>query len=184
MTGTGRRANPQIAGAAHFLPAVLLGFLSTILATAPADAQERPHRVWLAAGVGGGGAYGGGDAAGVVFQGVYERAPHHYALRLVVLTGLPGTSADGFGEFGVLYGRFAAAGPAQAHAAAGLSAVYLDKCDDTHRDCIIPGVPLTVEVDLVMLEVIGLGVQLFGNINPKAPYGGLFVTVPIGWMPD
>jgi hypothetical protein len=161
----------------------LLALLLTAAATEPVAAQDRPHRVWLAAGLGGGGAYGGGGGYGVLLQGVYERAPHHVALRLISLTDFPGTSDDGLGEFGVLYGRFAAGDDVQAHAAAGLSAVYLDKCDATYRDCITVGVPLTAEVDLIIANVIGIGLQLFGNINLEAPYAGFFLTLPLGWMP-
>jgi hypothetical protein len=150
---------------------------------APVQAQGRPHRVWVAAGLGGGGAHGGAGGPGVMGQLVYERAPHHFSLRGVATMGDPGGSGDGFGEFGVLYGRFAAGGIAYAGAAAGLSFVHLDRCGDRYDPCSTVGIPLTGQVALTPFDVIGIGLQLYANINPKAPFAGMFITVPLGWMP-
>ncbi|MGH7446888.1 MAG: hypothetical protein ACRELT_04975, partial [Longimicrobiales bacterium] len=107
--------------------------LMTALLTAaclapPARAQEAPyatpapHRVWAAAGFGGGG--GGGHDAGVIgfmAQLVYERRPHHFALRAI---GLADFSDHALSELGFLYGRVAIDNMFFASASTGLSAVY------------------------------------------------------------
>lgn len=135
----------------------------------------------MAAGLGGGGGRDAGGS-GLVGQLVYERAPHHFALRGLGLADLP-YAQEGLAEAGLLYGRFGGGGIAHAAMAAGLSAVHLERCDDNRNGCTTVGLPLTAEVVLTPLDVIGIGFQVFANINPKSPYAGLFVLVPIGWMP-
>lgn len=48
--------------------------------------------------------------------------------------------------------------------------------------CSTVGVPVVAEVGLGG-SVVGIALQLFGNLNAKAPFAGLGVTVPVGWMP-
>ncbi|HSK21461.1 MAG TPA: hypothetical protein VK912_20065 [Longimicrobiales bacterium] len=154
-----------------------------LVAPAPAVAQKRPERVWIAPGLGGGTAHGGAGGLGVMGQLVYERAPHHFSLRGLVTTGEPGGSDDGYGELGALYGRFAGGGFIHAGAAAGLSFVHLDRCGNSYDSCATVGIPLAAHVAITPFGVIGLGLQVYANINPRAPYGGMFLIMPIGWMP-
>lgn len=161
----------------------LLTVLTTLAVSAPAAAQQRPHRFWIAPGLGGGTAYGGAGGPGVMGQVVYERTPHHFTLRGLATMGEPGGSDDGYGEFGALYGRFAGGGFIHVGAAAGLSFVHLDRCGNSSDSCATVGIPLSAHIALTPFDVIGLGLQVYGNINPRAPYGGMFLTMPLGWMP-
>lgn len=43
-------------------------------------------------------------------------------------------------------------------------------------------VPVVAEAGLGG-SVVGIALQLFGNLNAKAPFAGVGVTVPVGWMP-
>lgn len=146
-----------------------------------AAAQEPLHRVWLGLGVGGGGT-AEVDAVGVLGQLVYERAPHHFAVRVIALADVSSGADRGMGEAGVLYGRMISGGIAAASASAGLSYVHVDRCDAT-ESCGTIGVPLVADVMLTPFYVIGIGLQLFANINPEASHAGVFVTLSIGWMP-
>jgi hypothetical protein len=148
-----------------------------------AVAQEPSHRFWLGVGVGGAGT-AEADGVGVLGQLVYERAPHHFAFRVIALADVSSGADAGMGEAGVLYGRMIGGGIAAAYASAGLSYVHVDRCDATTTEsCGTVGVPLAAEVMLTPFDVIGIGLQAFANINPKASYAGVLVTLPIGWMP-
>lgn len=63
-------------------------------------------------------------------------------------------------------------GSAAASASAGLSYVHVEHCDATSESCGTIGVPLVAEVILTPFDVIGIGLQLFANINPEASNGG------------
>ncbi|MGH7448256.1 MAG: hypothetical protein ACRELT_11885, partial [Longimicrobiales bacterium] len=97
--------------------------------------------------------------------------------------GLADFSDHALSELGFLYGRVAIDNMFFASASTGLSAVYLEPCGSTDRVCVTVGIPLVAEVAVTPLDVLGIGLQLFGNLNLKVPYAGLFVMVPIGWMP-
>lgn len=161
----------------------VLTVLAALAISAPVAAQQRPARFWIAAGVGGGSAHGGAGGIGGMGQVVYERAPHHFTLRGLATMGEPGGSDAGYGEFGALYGRFAGGGFIHAGAAAGLSFVHLDRCGNSYDSCATVGIPLAAHVAITPFDVIGLGLQVYANINPRAPYGGVFLIMPLGWMP-
>lgn len=161
----------------------MLTAVATLLVSMPAAAQQSPERFWIAVGLGGGTANGGAGGLGAMGQVVYEHAPHHFTVRGLATMGEPGGSDAGYGEFGVLYGRFAGAGFMHAGAAAGLSFVHLDRCGNNSHACATVGLPLAAHVAITPFGVIGLGLQVYANINMRAPYAGMFLTIPIGWMP-
>ena len=161
----------------------ILTLLTALTVSAPAAAQQKPERFWIAVGLGGGSAHGGAGGLGAMGQAVYERAPHHYTVRGLATMGEPGGSDAGYGEFGILYGRFAGGGFIHVGAAAGLSFVHLDRCGNSHDSCATVGIPLSAHAAITPFAVIGLGLQVYANINPRAPYGGMFFIMPIGWMP-
>ena len=166
--------------AAAFLPINV----STANAQARPAVPERmsPHRVWIAAGFGGGGAADGNGGVGLVAQIVYERAPHHFALRALGVVDV-GYSDRGLADVGVLYGRVAAGNMGFAAASTGLSAVHLENCDGSPGGCMTVGIPLVLELAITPFDVLGIGLQLFGNVNLRAPFAGVFIIVPLGWMP-
>ncbi len=116
--------------------------------------------------------------AGLV-QLVWQRGPHHVALRTVGITDFYDATSD----VGVLYGRTRTASWGHAAVAAGLAGVHLDRCGDGSFDgCWAVGVPVAAEAALQTL-VAGLGVQAFANLNTRAPYAGLVLFLQLGWMP-
>lgn len=150
---------------------------------AAAQSFEQPHRIWLGVGLAGGGSTSGeGDGgAGLLAQIVYQRRGHHFALRGLGLGDPYGNSARSFGELGLIYGRAITTGSGHAAVAAGLAGVGFETCPDDDDSCFTLGVPLVAEVGL-SLEFIGLGLQAFGNLNPKASYGGLSLFLLLGWL--
>ena len=164
--------------------ALLLGAAALFTpARAAAQAAGQPHRVWLGAGAAGGGsthdAIDGG--VGALAQLVYQGRGHHAALRGLAIGDVFGTSANGLGEVGLLYGRAISTGSGHAALAAGLAGVGFETCPDDDDSCFTLGVPLVAEVALG-LEFIGVGLQLFGNLNSKAPYGGVALFAQLGWL--
>jgi hypothetical protein len=51
------------------------------------------------------------------------------------------------------------------------------------RRAAVAVVLLLVQLALTPLAVIGVGAQLFGNLNPNAPFGGAAVFLQLGWTP-
>ena len=152
-----------------------------------ADAQElrEPSRVWAGAGLAGGGSSEVGGL-GVMLQIVYQKQPHHVALRGVYLHDLSGFPDSGGGdiiaEAGLLYGRTNAMKWGHVAFAAGASAVAFDTCPNDDDTCFTVGVPLAAEAALTG-KVVGLGLQVFGNVNTKAPYAGVSLFLLLGWLP-
>lgn len=167
------------------LTAALLLAAVALLDPARAAAQtvEQPHRAWLAAGLAGAGstsdAVDGG--VGALAQLVYQRRGHHFALRGLAVGDVYGSSAQGLGELGLLYGRAITTGSGHAALAAGLAGVGFETCPDDDDSCFTFGVPVVAELGL-SLEFIGVGLQAFANLNPKATYGGVALFLQLGWL--
>ena len=159
----------------------MLTLLAAVAAPAAAqDSAAPPHRVF--AGVGFGGAAGTDDVggAGGFGQLTWQRAPHHAALRGLGVSELF-SSGDGVSEVGALYGRTVVFGGGHAAVAAGLSFVYVDRGGPT-GDVETVGIPVTAEAALEY-RVLGLGIQVFANLNPESTYAGLMFFLSVGWMP-
>lgn len=171
-----------LVSAAAFLPITVSTANAQVQPAVP-EQRGSPHRVWIAAGFGGGSAMDGTGNAGLVAQIVYERAPHHFALRALGLADLVGSADSGLAEVGLLYGRVATGNMGFAAASAGASAVYFDDSGGCSRRCVTAGIPLVLEMALTPLDVLGIGLQLFGNVNLRSPFAGLFIIIPLGWMP-
>ena len=78
-------------------------------------------------------------------------------------------------EVGVLYGRSAPGDFGFASVAAGMGVVQ--------GETTIIGLPVEVQAYLRPLPFAGLGVTLFGNINPEQPFGGLAIALQLGTGP-
>ena len=90
---------------------------------------------------------------------------------------------DAVGDLGVLYGRTASArGIGHLAAAAGVAYTLVEGCGDPDG-CVTFGVPVAVELALTPLEFIGVGAQLFGNVNRESLFGGAAIFLQLGWMP-
>jgi len=167
--------------------ALLLAGLAAATAPRPVDAQTEPAaRVWLGLGIATAGVRNVDANAGWSAELGIERAPVHYAIRMTWLADLghlPELGSDRVREVGALYGRVTTTSWGHASVAAGLSVVTVDGCDGTYeKSCTTIGVPLVAEARLES-QVIGLALQAFGDINPKATFGGLGLSLRLGWMP-
>ncbi len=121
-----------------------------------------------------------------------ERGRHRLLLRLAVIAdvaGFPDGSGDGdVSEIGLLYGRRDAAqrGPGRS-ISAGLAAVHFQRCPDEPADpfhdpgCSTLGIPVVAEAGIGN-SVVGIAINLFGNLNAMAPFAGVGVSLPLGWM--
>ncbi len=162
----------------------------TLLLAWPATvaAQERePLHVWGTLGVGGGGTTVESveGSMGLSVQLAAQRGPHQFTLRLLGLAELFGSTGT-MSDVGLLYGRAASAGIAHLSASAGVSVVSHSPCDSDDPDCSSEtgiGLPLAVEAAIRPLPVLGLGLQLFGDISTVGSMGGVFVMAQLGWMP-
>lgn len=154
----------------------LLG-CTTANAAAAQDASGRT-RVWVAGGLGAGVPTSGGDGIANMVQLVYQKHPHHAAIRGLVLHDLD-RGTDEIAEAGLVYGRTRVFGRADVAVAAGLSAVAFSACPDDDDGCFTLGVPLIVEAALSG-RFIGLGVQGFGNFNAEASYAGIALFLQLG----
>ncbi len=47
--------------------------------------------------------------------------------------------------------------------------------------CSTPGIPVVAEAGIGN-SVVGIAIHLFGNLNTLAPFGGVGVSLPLGWM--
>jgi hypothetical protein len=95
-----------------------------------------------------------------------------------------GDSADEFGEVGALYGRAAKRKWGHAAISAGLAVTGVSSCPDAATSgCTTLGVPMVAEAALRLGSIAGIGVQGFGNLNPKSIYGGVAVFLQLGWLP-
>jgi len=162
-------------------PAVAI-LLSLILLAAsgprPASAQDtdpagRDGMVWLTTGL------------GVGSEGAAAAVSANIAWEEHVLSARGSATAllfdDGFGDFGLLYGRTAVSENAMLGASAGLGVV-----DGAHSGSYAAGptvgIPVSARAAWHPLPVIGLGTYLFGNLNLEQPFAGLVLTVNLGWL--
>jgi hypothetical protein len=157
------------------LVALLVGF-----SAGAATAQQIPSRtrVWAAVGLGAGLPTSGGDGIGNMAQLVVQKAPHHVALRGLVLHDLD-RNTDTIGEVGAVYGRMKAFRWGHVAVAAGVSALAFDACPDDDDSCFAVGVPLVVEAARSG-RFAGVGFQAFGNLNARASYAGGALFVQLG----
>ena len=155
---------------------------------AHAVAQARDQtRVWAAVGLGGAASSKADGASAVLGQIVYQKQPHHAAVRIVSIFDLFGEGAPAFGSIDLLYGRTITGRVGHASLATGLAYLAGDVCGVvTTSECEGRrniGIPIVGEVALRPLPVLGLGVQAFGNFNRKASFGGVVAFLQLGWLP-
>lgn len=115
-------------------------------------------------------------------QLVWQKGRHHAALRGMGAATL-GATGEALGELGVLYGRTRSSAWGHYTLAAGLAFTDPGVCNLEGCDVSTVGVPLVLDAGFEPTDVLGLGLQLFANVNPEAFYGGLALTLQLGWMP-
>ena len=154
------------------------------------QAAENPLRIWAAAGLGGGGGLGSSQMAGktegmiAIGELVGQKAPHQVMVRgLLMVDPMSDGASYGAGELGVLYGRTITTTFAHVGVAAGLALTGFDSCVDPYDSCQFPGVPLVAEAALTPFAILGVGLQVFANLNRHTSYAGVAVMVQLGWLP-
>jgi hypothetical protein len=164
----------------------LLVALFGCIAVSTASAQETPApaRIWAGAGLA---MAGNSDVSGIGLSGqlVYQKHAHQLGVRglaVVDLSQFPDGGDDTIGELGILYGRTRMFGSGHVSLSAGASMVGLDPCPHDDDPCFVLGVPIVAEAAL-SAKVTGIGLQVFGNVNSKAPYAGVALFLQLGWLP-
>lgn len=131
---------------------------------------------------------GAGSGLGVAGHLVVVRGAHRFMTRLAGVADLRGFpdagGAEHVTELGLLYGRWRERGAVAWSLSGGLASVRISDCGEggPSRACTTLGVPLVADA-VVASRVVGVGLQAFANLNLKAPFGGIGVVVPVGWMP-
>lgn len=165
----------------HLATLLLAGALSSpVQAQAGLPQPDEPARtrVWAAAGLGAGLPTSGGDGIANMAQLVAQRGAHHFALRGLILHDIERETSE-IGEVGALYGRTFAIDRLNGAMAGGISYGVFSTCPDDDDGCFAFGVPVVAEAALGG-RFAGVGVQAFGNVNPKASWAGAVVFVQVG----
>jgi hypothetical protein len=160
---------------------VLLFSLSAAGAPRAATAQDGAS-TFLAAGYGVGGRRHGRELASGMAELVFQRGGNHIAVRAVAMGDLFGGSGDSFGEAGLLYGRAAHGrwGHVAIAAGAALTSTRCSPATEGFHECTILGLPVVGEASVRLARPVGLGVQVFANVNRKTNYGGVVVFLALG----
>lgn len=159
-----------------------------------AQSNDDRTRVWLALGLAVGGSQGLETDSGLALQLTAQRGPHQFALRSLFLgdfDSFPSGSDDSVGEFGLTYGRSANTWFGYASVSSGVSLVSVTGLpddgggsasiyDDPSRRTL--GVPFVAEAGL-QSTLIGVGVQIFANLNTLSSFAGVGLALHLGWMP-
>jgi hypothetical protein len=148
------------------------------VSTSAAQSDGRSSLVWAAAGIGAAAPTTGGEGIANIAQIVFERNPHHAALRVVAIHDIDRPTNE-IGELSALYGRIRTIRNYPFVLATGVSAVGFFDCPDDDDSCFTIGLPVVAELSQSS-RFIGLGLQAFTNINPKAVYAGGVLFIKLG----
>jgi hypothetical protein len=165
---------------------VLLAVLIAAHMPAQLHAQDESSRarVWIAGGLGSSVVRAGDEQGAFLAQIAYQKRGQQLTLRTVFLADVFGEGGNGAADIGVLYGRALTGRAGYVSINGGLAYTEVNDCANPGRYvCGGIGIPLSAEVAVRVLPVLGGGVQLFGNINDKSLFGGIVLFVQLGWMP-
>ena len=167
-------------GLMNILVKLFCGVITSLLLASTSGAQTNADRslVWAAIGVGAVAPTTGGEGITNVAQIVFEKNPHHAALRLVAMHDIDRPTNE-IGELSALYGRIRTMRNYPFVLSTGISAVGFFDCPDDDDSCFTVGLPLVAEVSR-NARFIGIGLQAFTNINPKALYAGGVLLIKLG----
>ena len=159
------------------IAAVCMAILAGSQCSAVAQELDDPWRLW--------GAVGGGlssDAVNAMGELVFQKGPHQITARAVAM-GDPYGAEGGMnskGEFGLLYGRTAMSRHGHLSFSAGLAVTDTDM--DSEQGMTL-GVPLVAEGAFRIVSFLGIGAQVFGNLNANESYSGFTLFLQFGYMP-
>ena len=135
-------------------------------------------KVWGAVGVGAAAPSSGGEGIANMAELVFQKKSHHAAIRAVIVHDIERPTNE-IGELNALYGRTSALRSFPLVIATGLSGVGFFDCPDDDDSCFTFGIPLVTEISR-NTRFIGIGLQVFGNVNPKASYAGGMLFLKLG----
>jgi hypothetical protein len=145
--------------------------------------QDRP-RIWLGVGLGGAGGSNAAGGGALMAEVVYQTRAHHFGIRALGAADPFGYSGDEVGEVGVLYGRSAKRNWGHAAISTGLAWTGFGSCRGSGGGgCSTVGVPVVAEVATRLFSIMGLGAQVFANLNSKSVYRGAVLFLQLGWLP-
>lgn len=142
-----------------------------------------------AAGFWAGGGLGLGAASGLETLGIalaidlnLHRAPTLISARTSIVAEVLG---DGVADVGVLYGRMRVVGASSRSVAAGLGVVLFEDCPGglSSRACepdATFGIPFSARASLVGGGVIGVGIEILGNLNHRASFIAALARIELG----
>jgi hypothetical protein len=139
---------------------------------AETEKPETPWRLWGA--VGGGFGSNGAAAMGEL---VFQKGSHQITARAVAEID-PYGEEDQIGEIGLLYGRTAMSRQGHASISAGVAVTGTDM--DTQEMTL--GVPIVGEAALRLFPFLGIGTQVFANLNSMDSYLGLALFMQFGYV--
>jgi hypothetical protein len=111
---------------------------------------------------------------------VFQKGSHQITARAVTMIDPLAESEQPMGEIGLLYGRTAMGPHGHVSISAGLAVTDTDM--DSEEGMTV-GVPLVGEAALRIFPFLGVGAQLFGNLNSNESYGGLALFLQLGYLP-
>ena len=162
---------------AFLILALILTSIAVVRAQAAPEARTPPTawRLW-----GGFGAGAGGERGGVMGELVFQKSPHQLTARAIGMIDLYGAEGGNqpVGEIGLLYGRTETGPRGHASFSAGLAVTDMNL--DTQGLTI--GVPVVAEVAFRISPFMGIGGQVFTNINALGSYGGVALFIQLGWL--
>lgn len=151
----------------------------------PRDRAQAGTSAWLSVGVGGGGGHDIEAGLGASAQLTVRHGRHQGRLRVAAMLDIGGFPDSGGGQaladVGLLYGRGLEGSVTSIMA--GLAVVGLGECGN--RDpagCATVGIPVVGEL-MLPGDFVTLGLELAGNLNIKAPYAALSVSLAFGVLP-
>lgn len=177
---------------------LLLTLAGVLVAVGPARAQtsgSAPGPGGTGAGPGwgihgsvglGAGGVDGDEGMALAGRLAWARGHHHLLLRASGVVDLASESADPAGDLGILYGRAVAGRWGHLLAAAGVARTSGVRCRPPAGDCRdgpVVGFPVLGEVSFAPVGFVGLGLQVFGNLNGHASFGGLVLALRLGVVP-
>ena len=161
-----------------FLGALMIGGIHATCTSVAAQDPGDHVRIWMDMGISVAAGKEVDTSAGLLVQLALQKRQHRAMLRGLFLMTDAKRSNNAIGELGVLFGRARRGRYGHAAISTGVSLVALDYCPGP---CRTVGVPIVAELTF-QAAFLGAGLQTFCNLNPKALYGGVALSLQLGWI--
>ena len=169
---------------------LVLCCITVFAQVAPASrssAQQVPELrgSWISAGIGGG-IFAGTEGLGFQLQAAHQRNQHLFSIRGSLVAEVLG---DAVYDLGVLYGRAWVKDRTFLSLGSGVGLAVTAECPGIFsggdcREKKTLGLPVSVEFSGRPTHFLGIGLQLFANVNPVQSFFGGLVGVQVGSLGD